>query len=61
MDQDYNSLQDYCLKTRQKFVDEFFMPDSRAIGEELLEPEVMARVKWIRPTVCNLYFIFKVF
>ncbi|KAG1935840.1 calpain-1 catalytic subunit [Pimephales promelas] len=50
MDQDYNSLQDYCLKTSQRFVDEFFMPDSRAIGEELLKPEVMARVKWMRPT-----------
>jgi len=56
MDQDYNSLQDYCLKTRQRFIDEFFMPDSRAIGEGLLEPEVMARVEWIRPTVCYLYF-----
>jgi len=61
MDQDYNSLQDYCLKTRQRFIDEFFMPDSRAIGEGLLKPEVMARVKWMRPTVCNLYFIFNVF
>ncbi|TRY86941.1 hypothetical protein DNTS_002869 [Danionella cerebrum] len=51
MDQDYNLLQDYCLKTRQKFVDEFFPPDVRSIGEGLLTPEVMARVEWIRPTV----------
>ncbi|TRY86939.1 hypothetical protein DNTS_002869 [Danionella cerebrum] len=50
MDQDYNLLQDYCLKTRQKFVDEFFPPDVRSIGEGLLTPEVMARVEWIRPT-----------
>ncbi|XP_056101636.1 calpain-1 catalytic subunit-like [Rhinichthys klamathensis goyatoka] len=50
MDQDYNSLQDVCLKTRQRFVDEFFPPDPRSIGEGLLEPEVMARVEWIRPT-----------
>ncbi|XP_077094289.1 calpain-1 catalytic subunit [Siphateles boraxobius] len=50
MDQDYNFLQDYCLKTRQRFVDEFFPPDPRSIGEGLLMPEVMARVEWIRPT-----------
>lgn len=61
MDQDYNFLQDYCLKTRQRFVDEFFPPDPRSIGEGLLEPEVMARVEWIRPSVCNLYFIFDMF
>ncbi|XP_067311188.1 calpain-1 catalytic subunit [Pseudorasbora parva] len=50
MDQDYSFLQDYCLKTRQRFVDDFFPPDPRSIGEGLLEPEVMARVEWIRPT-----------
>uniref|UniRef100_A0A671S5F0 Si:ch211-202f3.3 n=1 Tax=Sinocyclocheilus anshuiensis TaxID=1608454 RepID=A0A671S5F0_9TELE len=51
MDQDYNVLQDYCLKTNQRFVDEFFPPDPRSIGEGLLDPKVMARVEWIRPTV----------
>ncbi|XP_016099416.1 calpain-1 catalytic subunit-like isoform X2 [Sinocyclocheilus grahami] len=51
MDQDYNFLQDYCLKTRQRFVDEFFPPDVRSIGEGLLKPDVMAKVEWIRPTV----------
>ncbi|XP_048047709.1 calpain-1 catalytic subunit [Megalobrama amblycephala] len=50
MDQDYKFLQDYCLKTRQRFVDEFFPPDPRSIGEGLLKPEVMARVEWMRPT-----------
>ncbi|XP_051723673.1 calpain-1 catalytic subunit-like [Ctenopharyngodon idella] len=50
MDQDHKFLQDYCLKTRQRFVDEFFPPDPRSIGEGLLKPEVMARVEWIRPT-----------
>uniref|UniRef100_A0A672NB20 Si:ch211-202f3.3 n=1 Tax=Sinocyclocheilus grahami TaxID=75366 RepID=A0A672NB20_SINGR len=53
MDQDYNFLQDYCLKTRQRFVDEFFPPDVRSIGEGLLKPDVMAKVEWIRPTVCR--------
>ncbi|RXN11317.1 calpain-1 catalytic subunit-like protein [Labeo rohita] len=51
MDQDYDFLQDYCLKTRQRFVDEFFPPDPRSIGEGLLDPDVMARVEWKRPTV----------
>uniref|UniRef100_A0A672NIW1 Calpain-1 catalytic subunit-like n=1 Tax=Sinocyclocheilus grahami TaxID=75366 RepID=A0A672NIW1_SINGR len=51
MDQDYNVLQEYCLKTNQRFVDEFFPPDPRSIGEGLLDPKVMARVEWIRPTV----------
>ncbi|KAK2878554.1 hypothetical protein Q8A67_019345 [Cirrhinus molitorella] len=51
MDQDYNFLQEYCLSTRQRFVDEFFPPDPRSIGEGLLDPDVMARVEWIRPTV----------
>ncbi len=51
MDQDYNILQDYCLKTNQRFVDEFFPPDPCSIGEGLLEPNDMARVEWIRPTV----------
>ncbi|KTF77217.1 hypothetical protein cypCar_00039660 [Cyprinus carpio] len=51
MDQDFNVLQDYCLKTKQRFVDEFFPPDPRSIGEGLLEPDDMARVEWIRPTV----------
>lgn len=53
MDQDFNVLQDYCLKTKQRFVDEFFPPDPRSIGEGLLEPDDMARVEWIRPTVCR--------
>uniref|UniRef100_A0A673JBK5 Calpain catalytic domain-containing protein n=1 Tax=Sinocyclocheilus rhinocerous TaxID=307959 RepID=A0A673JBK5_9TELE len=51
MDQDYNFLQDYYLKTRQRFVDEIFPPDPSSIGEGLLEPDDMARVEWIRPTV----------
>ncbi len=51
MDQDYNILQDYCLKTNQRFVDEFFPPDPHSIGEGLLEPKLMDRVEWIRPTV----------
>uniref|UniRef100_A0A672NEX2 Calpain catalytic domain-containing protein n=1 Tax=Sinocyclocheilus grahami TaxID=75366 RepID=A0A672NEX2_SINGR len=50
MDQDYNFLQDYYLKTRQRFV-EFFPPDPHSIGKGLLEPDDMARVEWIRPTV----------
>ncbi|ROL51916.1 Calpain-8 [Anabarilius grahami] len=50
MDQDYKFLQDYCLKTRQRFVDEFFPPDPHSIGEGLLKPEVMARVEWMRPS-----------
>ncbi len=53
MDQDYNFLQAYCLKTNQRFVDEFFPPDPHSIGEGLLEPDDMARVEWIRPTVCG--------
>uniref|UniRef100_A0A671S5I7 Si:ch211-202f3.3 n=1 Tax=Sinocyclocheilus anshuiensis TaxID=1608454 RepID=A0A671S5I7_9TELE len=40
MDQDYNVLQDYCLKTNQRFVDEFFPPDPRSIGEGLLDPKL---------------------
>ncbi|KAL1258138.1 hypothetical protein QQF64_011382 [Cirrhinus molitorella] len=51
MDQDYNFLQEYCLRSRQRFVDEFFPSDPRSIGEGLLDPDVMARVEWIRPTV----------
>ncbi|XP_058605564.1 calpain-1 catalytic subunit-like [Onychostoma macrolepis] len=51
MDQDYNFIQNYCLKTNQRFVDEFFPPDPHSIGDGLLEPDDMARVEWIRPTV----------
>ncbi|ROL51917.1 Calpain-9 [Anabarilius grahami] len=50
MNQDYNILQEYCLKKGLRFVDEFFSPDPRSIGEGLLDPEDMARVEWIRPT-----------
>lgn len=57
MDQDFNVLQDYCLKTKQRFVDEFFPPDPRSIGEGLLEPDDMARVEWIRPTVCRQFCV----
>ncbi|XP_067223020.1 calpain-1 catalytic subunit-like [Chanodichthys erythropterus] len=51
MNQDYNILQEYCLKKGLRFVDEFFPPDPRSIGEGLLDPEDMARVEWMRPTV----------
>ncbi|KAK7142015.1 hypothetical protein R3I94_011648 [Phoxinus phoxinus] len=49
MDQDYKFLQDYCLKTNQRFVDEFFPPNPRSIGEELLNPGDLAQVEWKRP------------
>ncbi|XP_067224349.1 calpain-1 catalytic subunit-like [Chanodichthys erythropterus] len=50
MNQDYNILQEYCLKKGRRFEDEFFPPDPRSIGEGLLKPEDMARVEWMRPT-----------
>uniref|UniRef100_A0A8C2B8H9 Si:ch211-202f3.3 n=1 Tax=Cyprinus carpio TaxID=7962 RepID=A0A8C2B8H9_CYPCA len=39
MDQDFNVLQDYCLKTKQRFVDEFFPPDPRSIVDHLTNTE----------------------
>lgn len=54
LNQDFQKLKEYCLTTRQRFVDVTFPPDSNSIGQGLLEPSVLARVQWLRPTVSAL-------
>ncbi|CAN9502544.1 unnamed protein product [Ophioblennius macclurei] len=47
--QDYEQMKQYCQQVRLRYVDEMFPPDSETIGEGLLSPDDMARVKWLRP------------
>ncbi|XP_057199028.1 calpain-1 catalytic subunit [Triplophysa rosa] len=53
LDQEYNTLQDYCLKNNLRFVDEFFPPDLRSIGKVRLERDEMAKIEWKRPMIIS--------
>ncbi|XP_049319467.1 calpain-1 catalytic subunit-like [Astyanax mexicanus] len=50
LNQDYNLLHQYYLVRGWRYIDDMFPPDSNSIGKNLLEPEKMAKVEWIRPT-----------
>lgn len=49
--QDYELLRHYYLLRDRRYIDDMFPPDSTSIGENLLRPEELAKVEWIRPTV----------
>ncbi|XP_060735797.1 calpain-1 catalytic subunit-like [Tachysurus vachellii] len=48
--QDYELLRQYYLIRDRRYIDDMFPPDSTSIGENLLRPEELAKVEWIRPT-----------
>ncbi|XP_076835261.1 calpain-1 catalytic subunit isoform X2 [Brachyhypopomus gauderio] len=50
LEQDYELLQQYYLIRGRRYIDDMFPPDNSSIGENLLTPEQMAQVEWIRPT-----------
>ncbi|XP_035465750.2 calpain-2 catalytic subunit isoform X2 [Scophthalmus maximus] len=50
LNQDYQQLKQYCLSRRVRFIDETFPPDRNTIGQGLLKPSDLDRVKWLRPT-----------
>ncbi|XP_062847568.1 calpain-2 catalytic subunit-like isoform X2 [Trichomycterus rosablanca] len=50
LDQDYEELRRDSVESKSRFVDETFPPDKSSIGQNLLDNDKMARVKWIRPT-----------
>lgn len=52
-DQDYEQLKQYCNINRMRYIDDMFPPDSRSIGNGILEPQDLARVVWRRPGVCS--------
>ncbi|KAI1895884.1 hypothetical protein AGOR_G00111350 [Albula goreensis] len=50
LDQDFQFLHEYCLIRGMRYIDDMFPPDRNAIGRDLLTPEQMQRVEWVRPT-----------
>ncbi|KAM4724116.1 LOW QUALITY PROTEIN: uncharacterized protein FYW61_014681 [Anableps anableps] len=49
LQQDHQQLKQYCLIRGVRFIDEMFPPDSRSIGQGILNPSDLARVEWLRP------------
>ncbi|XP_034543428.1 calpain-1 catalytic subunit-like isoform X2 [Notolabrus celidotus] len=49
LNQDYEQLKQYCLARRIRYIDDMFPPDKRSIGEGILSPADLVRVKWLRP------------
>ncbi|XP_028996048.1 calpain-9-like [Betta splendens] len=47
--QDYQALKQYCLIRRVWYIDDTFPPDRSSIGEGILNPSDVARIKWLRP------------
>lgn len=55
--QDYLKIKQYCQIRMVRYIDEMFPPDRRTIGQGVLSPENMSRVKWLRPHVSVLIAI----
>ncbi|KAM8833172.1 calpain-1 catalytic subunit-like [Synchiropus picturatus] len=51
LNQDYQTLKQFCLIRRVRFIDEMFPPDRTSIGQGVLKPEDLERVIWQRPGV----------
>lgn len=51
LDQDFQTLKQYCQHHGLRYIDDMFPPDRRSIGSGILDPSVMARVVWMRPRV----------
>lgn len=59
LDQDFEQLKQYCMIKRVRYIDDMFPPDVRSIGTELLKPDELKRVVWLRPHVSASAFNFK--
>lgn len=51
LNQDFNQLKQYCLIKNIRYIDDMFPPDRRSIGKDVLNPDDMRRVEWLRPHV----------
>ncbi|MED6256308.1 hypothetical protein ATANTOWER_023707 [Ataeniobius toweri] len=49
--QNYQHLKEYCLIRNITYIDEMFPPDNMSIGLGKLDPDYLAQVKWLRPSV----------
>uniref|UniRef100_A0A669CI07 Calpain catalytic domain-containing protein n=1 Tax=Oreochromis niloticus TaxID=8128 RepID=A0A669CI07_ORENI len=47
--QDFKNLKQYCLTKGVRYVDDMFPPDAKSVGQGILMPSDLARVKWLRP------------
>nr|XP_057946308.1 calpain-1 catalytic subunit-like [Doryrhamphus excisus]XP_057946309.1 calpain-1 catalytic subunit-like [Doryrhamphus excisus]XP_057946310.1 calpain-1 catalytic subunit-like [Doryrhamphus excisus]XP_057946311.1 calpain-1 catalytic subunit-like [Doryrhamphus excisus]XP_057946479.1 calpain-1 catalytic subunit-like isoform X2 [Doryrhamphus excisus]XP_057946480.1 calpain-1 catalytic subunit-like isoform X2 [Doryrhamphus excisus] len=47
--QDYRMLKEMCLSRQVRYIDDMFPPDRRSIGNNLLSPDDLQRVQWLRP------------
>lgn len=57
LNQDFQQLKQCCQIKNVRFIDEMFPPDKRTIGQGVLTPEDLQRVKWLRPHVSVLIAI----
>ncbi|XP_008300900.1 calpain-A-like [Stegastes partitus] len=48
-EQDFQQLKQYCLIRNVRYIDDMFPPDRRSIGQGVLTPADMGKVKWLRP------------
>ncbi|KAL3968398.1 C-type lectin superfamily 4 member G [Sarotherodon galilaeus] len=55
--QDFKNLKQYCLTKGVRYVDDMFPPDAKSVGQGILTPSNLARVKWLRPAVRNCWFL----
>lgn len=51
LNQDYELLRQYYLIRNRRYIDDMFPPENSSIGENLLPPELLAKVEWLRPMV----------
>lgn len=49
--QDFHQLKQYCLIRNVRYIDDMFPPDRRSIGKDVLSPNDMNKVEWLRPHV----------
>lgn len=49
--QDFQQMKQYCQIRMVRYIDEMFPPDRRTIGKDVLTPEQMRAVQWLRPHV----------
>lgn len=51
LNQDFHQLKQYCLIRNVRYIDDMFPPDRRSIGKDVLSPNDMNKVEWLRPHV----------
>ncbi|KAL0969377.1 hypothetical protein UPYG_G00226260 [Umbra pygmaea] len=47
--QNFQELKQYCLNRSYRYIDDTFPPDNTSIGYQLLRPEYLGKVVWLRP------------